>query len=174
MGERLVEFIGPDRIAQEVGRLADQISRDYAGRSPLLVGVLKGAFVFIADLARQLTIPVSIDFIRAASYGATTETSGVVAIRADVGQAITGKDVIVIEDVIDTGLTSDFLSRHLKAKGPASLAFCSLLDKPSRRRVPFEPDYVGFTIEDRFVVGYGLDYDERHRERAGVYVLERS
>lgn len=144
--------------------IAEQISTDYAGQQPVIVGVLKGAWVFTADLVRQLSIPVRCDFVRLSSYGAGTVPSGPPRLLLDLTEPIAGQHVLVIDDIVDTGISLEWLHRHLLAKQPASLKTCVLLDKPARREVDVEPDYVGFEIPDRFVVGYGIDYAERYRE----------
>ena len=159
-------------VQRQVRRLAREISRDFAGREVLLVGILKGAFIFMADLARRLAFPVKMDFVRLASYGAGTESCGKVRITKDLETSLHGKDVLIVEDIIDTGVTLKYLFRRLKGRQPRSLKSVVLLDKPSRRKVRFQPDYVGFTIEDHFVVGYGLDYNEEYRNLPGIYVLK--
>jgi len=165
-------LLGEDQIRKKVGRLAGQISRDFAGREVLLVGVLKGAFIFMADLARKMTTPVKMDFVRLASYGSGTVSSGKVRITKDLEISVKGKDVLIVEDIIDTGVTLKYLFRRLKNRRPRSLKTVTLLDKPSRRKVRFQADYVGFAIEDHFVVGYGLDCNEEFRNLSGVYVLK--
>lgn len=172
--ERLRELISPQEIAGRVAELGARVSRDYAGLTePLIVvGVLKGSFIFLADLLRHLSISPTIEFLRVASYGAATESSGVVAILKDLECSIMNREVLIVEDIVDTGLTITFLLRHLQASQPKQVKICTLLDKPARRKVTLEPDYVGFTIDDLFVVGYGLDYGERHRQLPGVCVLE--
>jgi hypoxanthine phosphoribosyltransferase len=157
-------LISAEQVARRVQELAQRIAADYAGRAPVLVGVLKGAWVFLADLARQLPLPVRCDFVRVSSYGAGTVTSGEPRLLLDCTEQLTGADVLVVEDIIDTGLSTAWLLQHLRGKRPASLRLCALLDKPSRRRVPVHADYLGFEIPDRFVVGYGLDWNERYRE----------
>ena len=171
MSARLEPLIPAAEIATRVAGLAAELNRDYAGRELLVVGVLKGCFVFLADLVRHLTVPTAVEFLRAVSYGAATETSGVVQIRLDLDASVAGRHVLLVEDILDTGLTLDYLRKHLLAAGPASLKICTLLDKRARRRTPLEADYVGFAIEDKFVVGYGLDFDERYRELPDVCVL---
>ncbi len=161
-----------EEVQKRVRLLARRISRDFIGREVLLVGVLKGAFIFLADLSRRLTIPVKVEFVRLASYGAGMESSGKVRITKDLEISLKGKDVLIVDDIVDTGVTLKYLVRRLKARRPRSLKSVVLLDKPSRRRVHFEPDYKGFTIPDRFVVGYGLDFDEDYRNLGGIYVLE--
>lgn len=159
-------------VRRRVNRMAREISRDFAGREVLLVGVLKGAFIFLSDLSRRLAFPVKVDFIRLASYGGGTESSGKVRITKDLEISPRGRDVLVVDDIVDTGVTLEYLFRRLKARRPRSLKSVVLLDKPSRRKVPFRPDYAGFTIPDRFVVGYGLDFKEEYRNLRGIYVLE--
>jgi hypoxanthine phosphoribosyltransferase len=163
-----------ERIQARVAELGAQLATDYAGRDPVLVSVLKGSIVFLADLVRQMEIPLSIDLMEVSSYGASTESSGQVRILKDLSMAIDGRDVIVVEDIIDTGLTLNYLLRYLHDKGPASLRICCLLDKPARRLADITIDYRGFTIPDRFVIGYGLDYDERYRNLPYIGVLRPS
>jgi hypoxanthine phosphoribosyltransferase len=159
-----------DRVAQ----LGQQLVEDYAGRSPVLVSVLKGSIIFMADLIRATPIPLSLDLMEVSSYGSGTETSGQVRILKDLSSSIQDRDVIVVEDIIDTGLTLNYLLRYLGERHPASIRICCLLDKPARRLAEIEIDYRGFTIADRFVVGYGLDYDERYRNLPYVGVLRPS
>jgi len=161
-----------DQIAAQVRRLAVQINRDYAGQELLLVGVLKGSLLFIADLCRQLTSDVSIDFVRLASYGSDTQSSGIIEFRKDLETPIKGKHVIIVEDIIDSGYTLQSLYHRLLERQPASLRICTLLDKHSRREVEIEADYIGITLDDGFIVGYGLDYDERYRHLADIYLVE--
>jgi hypoxanthine phosphoribosyltransferase len=161
-------------VANRVAELGAQLSADYAGRTPVLVSVLKGALVFLADLMRAMDLPTSIDFMEVSSYGAATESSGQVRILKDLGKPIEGRDVIVVEDIIDTGLTLNYLLGYLADRQPASIKICCLLDKPARRLAEIDIDYVGFTIPDRFVIGYGLDYDERYRNLPYIGVLKPS
>jgi len=161
---RVEVMISAEQIAERVRQLAAQISADYAGKQPLMVGVLKGAWVLMADLVRQLTIPVRCDFVRVTSYGMATETSGEPQLLLDVLEPVAGADVLVVDDILDTGISVAWLLEHLRKKNPASLRLCVLLDKAERRRVPVPADYVGFSIPDRFVVGYGLDCGEQFRE----------
>lgn len=156
-------LISSEEIKRTVARLAGEIKRDYEGKQPLLIGILKGSFVFMADLIRQLDLPLEIDFVTLSSYGAAKETSGKVRVVQPLKTPIKGKDVLVIEDIVDTGITISFLLDHLRKKRPASLKLCSLTDKPSRHRVPVSIDYLGFTLPDKFVVGYGLDFGEKFR-----------
>lgn len=163
-----------DVIDRKVKELAGQISRDFSGKDLVVVGVLKGSFIFMADLIRAMTIPCTIDFIRLASYGAGTVSSGKVRITKDIETSITGRDVLVVEDIIDTGLTLAFLKNQLLERSPRTLKFCTLIDKKHRREVEFRSDYVGFDLDQGFVVGYGLDFDEKARYLPDVYVLEES
>ncbi len=165
-------LISAAEIQAKVSELARRIDQDYAGEEILLIGVLKGAFVVIADLARSLTIPCSVDFMAVSSYGSATKTSGVVRILKDLDADIEGKHVIVVEDIIDSGLTLDYLVRNLNSRGPASLAVMALLTKPSRHRVEVPLSYLGFEIEDHFVVGYGLDLDQHHRNLPFICTLK--
>ncbi len=158
-------------IARRVAELADQISAEYEGKKLLLICVLKGAVIFTSDLMRRLKIPVEIDFIAVSSYGSDTASSGVVRILKDLESSIRGKDVLIVEDIVDTGLTLNYLQKNLLSRQPRSLKVVTLLDKPARRQVEFIPDYCGFEIPDRFVIGYGLDFNEDYRQLEGIYVL---
>ncbi len=160
LGEVLVSAAELQRRVEELG---EEISRDYAGRSLLLVGVLKGAVFFLSDLMRYIDVPVEVDFMAVASYGSATDSSGVVRILKDLDAAIEGRDVLIVEDIVDSGLTLQYLMRNLGSRNPATLEVCALLTKPGRRKVDLPTRYVGFEIADRFVVGYGLDYAERYR-----------
>ena len=152
-----------DEIKQAVARLAAEIRQDYQGKQPLLIGILKGSFVFMADLIRQLQLPVEVDFVKLSSYGAGKETSGKVKVVQGLKTPIKGRDVLVVEDIVDTGLTLSFLLDYLRKKKPASLKLCALTDKPSRRQVPVTINYLGFTVPDKFIVGYGIDWNEKFR-----------
>ena len=165
-------LISRDEIAARVAELGEAIGRDYEGRAPLLVGVLKGAVVFTADLLRAIPLAAAMDFMAVSSYGSGTRSSGVVRLTADLSLSIEGRDVIIVEDVIDSGRTISYLRRNLATRHPRSLSLCVLLDKVSRREVDVEVDYVGFVIPDEFVVGYGLDYDGWHRNLPDLAVLE--
>ena len=165
-------LISRDEIANAVDRLASEIKRDYQGKQPLLIGVLKGAFVFMADLMRQLDLPLELEFVRLSSYGAARESSGRVRVIQGLKTPIEGRDVLVIEDIVDTGITISLLLDYLRNKNPASLKLCVLTDKPSRRRVPVSIDYLGFTVPDKFVVGYGLDFAEKFRYLPEICVIE--
>jgi len=170
--ERHNVLITAEQIARRVKELAEEISRDYEGKEPLLVCVLKGGVIFLADLVRQLTIPVNMDFMAVSSYGQSTITSGQVRILKDLDTSIEGRHVILVEDIVDTGLTLSYLCDILLARDPASLKVCTLLDKAARRRVKVPLDYVGFEVPNVFVVGYGLDYQERYRELPYIARLE--
>jgi hypoxanthine phosphoribosyltransferase len=163
-----------DQVQARVLELGAQLAADYEGRDPVLVSVLKGSIIFLADLVRATPIPLSIDLMEVSSYGASTESSGQVRILKDLSSSIAGREVLVVEDIIDTGLTLNYLLRYLHDKGPASIRICCLLDKPARRLAPIEIDYRGFTIPDRFVIGYGLDYAEHYRNLPYVGVLRPS
>ena len=163
-----------EQVQARVAELGAQLAADYEGRDPVLVSVLKGSIIFLADLVRAMPIPLSIDLMEVSSYGASTESSGQVRILKDLSTPIEGREVIVVEDIIDTGLTLNYLLRYLADKGPASIRICCLLDKPARRLAPIEIDYRGFTIADRFVIGYGLDYGERYRNLPYIGVLRPS
>ena len=161
-----------EQLAQRVAEIAAQIDKDYAGKEPLLVSVLRGSFVFMADLVRQITVPCTVDFMAVSSYGSGTTSSGQVKIVKDLSETIEGKDVIVVEDILDSGNTLSYLLKLLEARRLASIRLCTLLDKPERRTKPVEVQYSGFTIPDEFVVGYGLDYDERYRNLPYIGVLK--
>ena len=156
-----------------VRNLAEAISRDYAGRDLLLVGVLKGAFIFLSDLARLLTVPAQIDFVRLASYGQGTRSSGIVEVLKEIETPVAGKDVLIVEDIVDSGRTLLFLKEHLAGSAALSVRVCTLLDKRSRREVPFEPDYAGKIVDDVFIVGYGLDVSEEYRCLPEIYYVTR-
>ena len=169
MGRVLVER---DALQARVRELAEDVSRDYEGRDLLLVGVLKGAIFFLSDLMRHLTVPCEVDFMAVSSYGSSTDSSGVVRILKDLDAAIAGREVLIVEDIVDSGLTLSYLYRILSAREPASVRVCALLTKPERRTVDMPIDYVGFEIPNEFVIGYGLDYAERFRNLPFVAVLE--
>jgi len=164
-------LLSADELQRRVVELGEEISRDYAGRSLLLVGVLKGAVFFLSDLMRFIEVPVEVDFMAVASYGSATDSSGVVRIMKDLDVAIEGRDVLIVEDIVDSGLTLQYLVRNLGSRNPRTLEVCALLTKPERRKVQLPTRYVGFEIPNRFVVGYGLDYRERHRNLPFVAVL---
>jgi len=167
-------LIGKTRIAERVRTLGGQISRDYEGKQPLVVGVLRGAVVFHADLIRHLELNLTVDFMSVASYGAATDSSGEVRLVKDLESSILGLDVILVEDIVDTGLTLDYLLRNLQNRRPSSLRVCSLLSKPARRRVEVRIDYKGFEVPDQFVVGYGLDHNQQFRNLPHVALLNHN
>jgi hypoxanthine phosphoribosyltransferase len=168
IGEILVPA---DALSRRVSELAAEVSRDYAGKDLVLIGVLKGAVFFLSDLMRQLEIPVEVDFMAVASYGSATKSSGVVRILKDLDAVIDGRHVLIVEDIVDSGLTLQYLLRNLAGRDPASLEVCALLIKPERQKVELKTRYVGFEIPDRFAIGYGLDYDERYRNLPFVAAL---
>jgi len=170
--ERLVLLYSRDQIAQRVRELAASISADYAGSDLVLVGILRGAFVFLADLIRQLTIPAQVDFIGAASYGSRTQTSGQVIITKEPQIPISGRDLLLVEDIEDTGVTLEAIHRKLKGLGPRSIRVCTLIDKRERRLIDVPMDYVGFEISEGFIVGYGIDYAEQYRYLPDIYRVE--
>src|SRR5215470_1574959 len=163
-------LLSHDQIQARVAEMGAQISADYAGKEPHLVCVLKGACTFITDLSQAIDTPLTLDYIAVSSYGAATKSSGEVKLVKDLDQGLDGRDLLVVEDIVDTGLTLNYLLKVLKARGPRSLKVVTLLSKPSRRLVETPVDYVGFTIEDLFVVGYGLDYNERFRNLRDIVV----
>jgi hypoxanthine phosphoribosyltransferase len=170
IGETLVPA---EDLQRRVRELASEVSRDYAGKDLLLIGVLKGAVFFLSDLMRHLDIPVEVDFMAVASYGSATKSSGVVRILKDLDAAIEGRDVLIVEDIVDSGLTLQYLLRNLAGRSPASLEVCALLIKPERRKVELQTRYVGFEIPNRFAIGYGLDYGERYRNLPYVAALDK-
>ena len=168
----LIGLYTPDDITEAVNNVGSQIAADYADKNPIFVGVLTGSFVFVADLIRAAAIPSEVDFIRARSYGTSMESSGAVEITKDIEHDVRDRHVILVEDILDTGLTLRFLKEALSVREPASLKVCTLLDKPERRRVEIAADYVAFTIPDAFVVGYGLDLDQNYRHLPYVAVYD--
>jgi hypoxanthine phosphoribosyltransferase len=168
VGEILVQ---PDDLAHRVSELAEEISRDYADKNVLLIGVLKGAVFFLADLMRKIDVDCEVDFMAVSSYGSSTDSSGVVRILKDLDEPIEGRHVLIVEDIVDSGLTLSYLFRMLGARSPASLEVCALLTKPDRREVDMPIRYVGFEIPNRFAIGYGLDHAERYRNLPYVAVL---
>ena len=160
-----------EELKRRIRELGAEISRDYAGRDLIMIGVLKGAVLFLADLMRELTVPCEVDFMALSSYGSATDSSGVVRILKDLDSSIENRNVLIVEDIIDSGLTLQYLLRNLRARDPASLEVCSLLTKPDRRRVELPIRYVGFEIPNRYVIGYGLDYAQRYRNLDCVAVL---
>ena len=157
-----------DRVAE----IAAQIDKDYAGKEPMLISVLRGSFIFMADLVRSITLPCTVDFMAVSSYGSGTTSSGQVKITKDLSESIEGRDIIVVEDILDSGNTLSYLFQLLQARHPASVRLCTLLDKPSRRTKPVTADYTGFSVDDLFVVGYGLDYAEKYRNLPYIGILK--
>ena len=157
-----------DRVAE----IAAQIDKDYAGKEPMLISVLRGSFIFMADLVRSITLPCTVDFMAVSSYGSGTTSSGQVKITKDLSEGIEGRDIIVVEDILDSGNTLSYLFQLLQARHPASVRLCTLLDKPSRRTKAVTADYTGFTVDDLFVVGYGLDYAEKYRNLPYIGILK--
>ncbi len=164
-------LISRDELQAMCQRLGEQISKDYAGQEIILIGVLKGAYVFLADLSRYITVPVRIDFMSMSSYGSGTRSSGIVKILKDVDQDITGKHVVIVEDIIDSGLTLNKLMELLSTRNPASIALCTAFDKPSRRQIDIEVKYRGLEIPNEFIVGYGLDFNGDYRNLPDVCIL---
>lgn len=165
-------LITRQEISLEVMRLAKEINKDYRGKRPLLLGILKGSFVFLADIARHLDVPVEIDFVRLSSYGSQKVSSGKVRMVHGLRSPVAGRDIIVIDDIVDTGVAVSHLMKYLRRRSPASVKLCALLDKPSRRETAVEIDYLGITIPDKFVVGYGLDCNEEYRHLPDICVVE--
>ena len=164
-------LVSEEELQAKAKELGQQISQEYAGKQLTVVGVLNGCFIFFADLVRHIDLPISIDFLGLSSYGSATKSSGVVQITKDLSGPIEGEHLLIVEDIIDTGLTMSYLLKNLKTRKPASIKVCSLLSKPARRIVETQIDYLGFTIEDRFVVGYGLDFDSRYRNLPYIGVM---
>ena len=165
-------LVNEEQIQERIMTLGRQITADYAGREPLFVGVLKGCFIFMADLVRACDLKCTVDFMVVSSYGAGTVSSGAVEIVKDLSQDISGRDIIIVEDILDSGNTLSYLTRIMRARNPASIRIVTLMDKPDRRTAEVQADYVGFTIPDSFVVGYGLDYDQRYRNLPYIGVLK--
>lgn len=165
-------LISKEQLDLKLKELGEQISKDYEGKDLLLIGVLKGSFIFLADLMRNINIPVEVDFMAVSSYGSSTKSSGVVKILKDLDEDIAGKDILVVEDIIDTGLTLSYLISNLETRGAKSVSVCTLLDKPERRKATVATKYKGFDIPDKFIVGYGLDYDQKYRNLDQIYVLK--
>lgn len=172
MAERVEVLLSEEVVDSRIKALGEQISKDYEGKEVHLVGVLKGSVFFICELAKRITVPVTLDFMSVSSYGMDTKSSGVVRIVKDLDESIKGRDVIVIEDIVDSGNTLSYLLEMLSDRNPESLRLCTLLDKPERRRKPVKVDYVGFQIPDEFVVGYGLDYAQKYRNLPYVGVVK--
>lgn len=161
-------------IKKAVERIGKIISQDYEGKKLLVVGILKGAFIFMADLVRTIKVPLTLDFMDVSSYGGSAVSSGEVRIMKDLEHSIEGKDVLLVEDIVDTGVTLNYIVQILKKRKPSSIKITCLLDKPSRRKSPIKPDYIGFTVPDQFIVGYGLDYNECYREYPALCILKPS
>lgn len=172
MSEHVRVLLTEEEVDDRIKAIGEQVSKDYADKQVHLVCVLKGGSFFMCELAKRITVPVSLDFMAVSSYGATTKSSGVVKIVKDLDETIKGKDVLVVEDIVDSGRTLSYLLEMLKSREPASLRLCTLLDKPDRRVVPVNVDYTGFQIPDEFVVGYGLDYAQRYRNLPYIGVVE--
>ena len=161
-----------EEIRDRIRQLGREISQDYAGKNPVFVGVLKGCFVFMSDLLRQVTIPCTMDFMAVSSYGNSTTTTGAVKINKDLSQDIEGRDVVIVEDILDTGVTLGYLTKYLENRNPASITIATLLDKPSRRKAEVYAKYIGYSVPDAFVVGYGLDYAEKYRNLPYIGILK--
>ena len=172
MTENVKVMLSEEEVDKRISEIGAQISKDYAGKQVHLVCVLKGGAFFMVELAKRITVPISLDFMSVSSYGSDTKSSGVVKIIKDLDEPLNGKDVLVVEDIIDSGRTLSYLLEMLKDRKPASLKLCTLLDKPSRRVIDVDVDYTGFQIPDEFVVGYGLDYDQRYRNLPYIGIME--
>ena len=172
MSEHLSLLIHHNDIEQTVSRIASRISEDYKGRPLLVVGILKGAFIFMADLVRQISIPIEIDFVTVSSYGSGTESSRRIRLMQDMTTQVKDKDVLIVEDIVDSGYTLSYVMQHAKDIGARSVAVCALADKPSRRETAVDVSYLGFTVPDKFIVGYGLDFDNKFRYLPDIYALE--
>ena len=172
MAEKINVLFSEEEVDARIRQMGEQISRDYAGREVHLICVLKGGSFFMCELAKRITVPVYLDFMSVSSYGSETKASGVVKIVKDLDAPLAGKDVIVVEDIVDTGHTLSYLLEMLKGREPASLKLCTLLDKPDRREVEVPVDYTGFVIPDKFIVGYGLDYDQKYRNLPYIGTVE--
>ena len=165
-------LISENDIQSKIKEIAAEINKEYAGKQPILIGILKGAFVFLADLSRELTVPHSVDFMDVSSYGEDVKTSGIVKIEKDIDRSVAGEDVILVDDIIDTGLTMTYISDYLQNHKPASIRICSLLSKPSRRVVEVKSDFLGFEIPDEFVIGYGLGHKGLYRNLKYIAILD--
>lgn len=163
MAEQVEVLLSEQEVDDRIRKMGEQISKDYAGKNLHIICILKGASFFMCELAKRITVPVSIDFMSLSSYGSDTESSGVIKIKKDIEEPLEGRHVLVVEDIVDTGRTLKYLVELLSDRGAADVKLCALLDKPERREVDIEADYIGFSIPDEFVVGYGLDYDQRYR-----------
>ena len=165
-------LLSEEELRQRVRELGEEISKEYVGKEILMIGVLRGAVMFMADLARAIDVPVMIDFMAVSSYGTSTSSSGIVRILKDLDEEVAGKHVLIVEDIIDSGLTLSYLVDNIKSRQPASVRICTLLNKPERRKVDLEVNYNGFTVPDEFVVGYGLDYAEKYRNLPFIGILK--
>ncbi|MCR5177450.1 MAG: hypoxanthine phosphoribosyltransferase [Lachnospiraceae bacterium] len=174
MAEHIVQMLSEEEVDDRIRELGAQISADYAGKTLHMICVLKGGSFYLCELAKRITVPVTLDFMSVSSYGGGTKTSGVVRIVKDLDQSLEGKDVLLVEDIVDSGRTLSYLMPLLKDRGPASLKLTTLLDKPDRRETDVKVDYTGFVIPDKFVVGYGLDYDQKYRNLPYIGVVEFS
>lgn len=166
-------LIKQDDIYNAVERMAEEIRRDYKGMNPLLIGILKGSFIFMADLVRCINMKLEVDFIRLSSYGSSTQSSGEIKVKTKLTEKIRGRHVIIVEDIIDTGLTTTFLIDFLKSKGASSVKLCALTEKPHRRKIDVHIDYLGFSVPDKFIVGYGIDWDEKYRYLPDICHIEK-
>jgi hypoxanthine phosphoribosyltransferase len=165
-------LISKRKIATAIKRLSDEIRQDYSDKNPLLVGILKGSFIFMADLVRRLDFALEIDFIRLSSYGSSTRSSGKITLVHELPSRIQDRHVLVVEDIVDSGLTTSFLCDYIRQRGAASIKLCSLTDKPSRRKIPITVDYLGFSVPDAFIVGYGIDWNEKYRNLPDIRIIE--
>jgi hypoxanthine phosphoribosyltransferase len=172
MPTELKILIKRQEIEREVARLARAIEHDYKAKNPLLIGILKGSFIFLADLVRKIDTPLEVDFIRLSSYGSQTESSGQIKVLSRLNEPVEGRHVLVVEDIIDTGLTTAFFIKYLKRKRPASVRLCALTEKPSRRKTDVQIDYLGFTVPDKFIVGYGIDWNGKYRNLPDICYIE--
>lgn len=172
MAERIEVLLSEEEVDTRIRKLGEQINKDYAGKNIHLIGVLKGASFFMCELAKRITVPVSMDFMSLSSYGSGTESAGTVKIVKDLEEPLEGKHVLVVEDIVDTGRTLHYLIELLKGRGAADVRLCALLDKPERRVVDVKADYTGFNIPDEFVVGYGMDYDQRYRNLPYIGIVK--
>jgi hypoxanthine phosphoribosyltransferase len=172
MPTELIILIKHQEIERGVARLARAIRQDYLNKNPLLIGILKGSFIFMADLVRRLDMPLEVDFVRLSSYGSRTESSGKIRLTGRLNLPVEGRHVIVVEDIIDTGLTTAYFLRYVKRRKPASAALCALTEKPARRKVDVKIDYLGFSVADKFIVGYGIDLDQKYRNLPDICYIE--
>jgi len=172
MPTNLKVLIKRQEIEREVAKLARAIRHDYLNNNPLLIGILKGSFIFMADLVREIAMPLEVDFIRLSSYGGGTESSGKIKALSRLNEPVEGRHVLIVEDIIDTGLTTAYLIKYLKRKKPASVRLCALTEKPSRRKIDVKIDYTGFTVPDKFIVGYGIDWNEKYRNLRDICYIE--